>query len=251
MMRVTETVKHLIIINVIFFAATFLPSLHDVLYNNLSLYYIENPNFKLWQLVSHMFMHGNFWHIFFNMFVLALFGSALEMLWGRNRFLVFYFITGIGAGLVYTAVNYFQFHQIFDALVHNGISKEYLFQALNTNNDPQLLLQSVPENDLAGLFNVYLSTAVGASGALYGVLAAFAFKFPNTELYLMFIPIPIKAKYLIPALVGLDLFSGLTGQSIFGGFGGGGIAHFAHVGGALVGYLLMLYFNRKQFKRWD
>ena len=104
---------------------------------------------------------------------------------------------------------------------------------------------------LKEFYQIYHTPAVGASGAIYGVLVAFAFKFPDAELMLIFVPFPLKAKYFIPIIVGLDLFSGITGFSIFGGFGGGGIAHFAHVGGALIGYLLMLYFQRSQFKRWN
>jgi membrane associated rhomboid family serine protease len=108
-------------------------------------------------------------------------------------------------------------------------------------------LITIPQEKMIDFYSTFHSPALGASGALYGVLVAFAFKFPDVELMLMFIPVPVKAKYFIPFLVAMDLFSGVTGFSLFGG----GVAHFAHVGGAAVGYLLMLYFQKTTFKRWD
>lgn len=250
MMRLTETVKHLIIINVIFFIATQIPNLHDVLYSKLSLFYLENPNFGIWQFITSMFMHGNFMHLLFNMIALASFGSALEYMWGRNRFLIFYFATGLGAGLLYTAVHYFQFNQTFDKLIELGMSQTDIYNALFANSDKTGLSKSLSSVELGQFYNIFHIPAVGASGALYGVLVAFAFKFPDAELAFMFIPVPIKAKYFVPGLVALDLILGLSGQSIFGGFGTG-IAHFAHIGGALTGYLIMLYYQRNQFKRWN
>lgn len=250
-MRLTETVKHLIIINVIFFIATLVnESMANTLYSKLSLFYPENPNFGIWQFVSSMFMHGNFMHLLFNMLALATFGSALEYLWGRNRFLIFYFATGIGAGLIYTLVHYFQFQQTFNSLLEFGMSKADIFNVLQTGSYPSTLEVSISKQDLSQFYGIFNSPAVGASGALYGVLVAFAFKFPEAELGLMFIPIPIKAKYFVPGIVALDLILGLSGQSIFGGYGTG-IAHFAHVGGALTGYLIMLYYQRNQFRRWN
>lgn len=251
MMQLTNTVKHLIIINVIFFIATRIPSLHDVLYARLSLFYPENPNFGIWQLISHMFMHGNWMHLLFNMIALASFGSALEYLWGRNKFLIFYILTGLGAAFLYLAVHYFEFNSIINSITDLGFTRDSLLQQIQagTFNDSKLLA-AVPENKLQQLFSIYFGSAVGASGALYGILVAFAIKYPDAQLGLMFIPVPIRAKYFVPGLVLIDLFLGLNGQSIFGSFGTG-IAHFAHVGGALTGYLLMLYFNKSQFKRWD
>jgi len=244
MMRITDTVKHLIIINVIFFAARQIPDIGDTVYVNMALFYPENPFFRIWQLISHMFMHGSFMHILFNMYALWAFGSPLEAMWGRNKFLFFYFAAGLGAGLLYTLVNYIQFESALNTLFESGLSENgVLNEIYNKNEFNSIALQTA--ND------IFKSHAVGASGAIYGVLVAFAFKYPDVELMLMFIPVPIKAKFFIPAIVALDLFSGLTGFSIFGAFGGGGIAHFAHVGGALIGYLLMLYFQKTQFKRWN
>ena len=252
MMRLTDTVKHLIIINVIFFIAGMIkPELHEILFSKLALFFPQNPNFGIWQFVSHMFLHGSLMHLFFNMFALAMFGSALEVLWGRNKFLIFYFATGIGAGLVYTLVNYWQFNSIFSEIQGLGYSASDIYGYLKDGQYPTILTHQISQTRIESLFQVFNTRAVGASGALYGVLVAFAFKYPNAELALIFLPIPFKAKYFVPVLVALDLFMGLGGgQSIFGGYGTG-IAHFAHVGGALVGYLLMLYFRRDQFQRWD
>lgn len=250
MMRLTDTVKHLIIINVILFVATQLPQLETPLFQNLALYFPENPNFRIWQLVTSMFMHGGVMHILFNMLALASFGSALEYIWGRNKFLIFYFLTGIGAGLIYLGVNYFEFYQISQKLISFGMSNSEIINIFTNGSYNQNLLSVVSVSELTHVYNLFNVPAVGASGALYGVLVAFAFKFPDAELGIMFIPVPIKARYFVPGLVVLDLILGFSGQSIFGGYGTG-IAHFAHVGGAITGYLLMLYFNKSQFKRWD
>jgi len=249
MMRITDTVKHLIIINAIFFAAS--QFLGETMYEKMALFYPASPNFGFWQFVSHMFMHGGVMHILFNMYALWAFGSPLEAMWGRNKFLFFYFAAGLGAGLLYTLVNYYQFNNIFNQLIATGISTEDIHNILETGKYNTILENSISKAKLSEFYQIFHTPAVGASGAIYGVLVAFAFKYPNVELMLIFVPIPIKAKYFIPAIVALDLFSGLTGFSIFGAFGGGGIAHFAHVGGALIGYLLMLYFQKSQFKRWD
>ncbi len=249
MMRITDTVKHLIIINVIFFAAS--QFLGETMFEKMALFYPANSNFGFWQFVSHMFMHGGVMHILFNMYALWAFGSPLEAMWGRNKFLFFYFAAGLGAGLLYTLVNYYQFNNIYNQLLATGISTEDIQNILETGKYNTLLENSISKAKLSEFYQIFHTPAVGASGAIYGVLVAFAFKYPNVELMLIFVPIPIKAKYFIPAIVALDLFSGLTGFSIFGAFGGGGIAHFAHVGGALIGYLLMLYFQKNQFKRWN
>jgi len=249
MMRITDTVKHLIIINVLFFIAS--QFIGQPLYDILALYFPENSKFGFWQFASSMFMHGGMMHILFNMYALWAFGSPLETMWGRNKFLIFYFAAGLGAGLVYTLVNYYQFNSISSTLTDAGLSNIDIQNMLASGDGGKALSLGVPMEKLTEFYSVFHGSAVGASGAIYGVLVAFAFKFPDVELMLMFIPVPVKAKYFIPALVALDLFSGVTGFSIFGSFGGGNIAHFAHVGGALIGYLLMLYYQRNQFQRWS
>ena len=243
--KITETVKHLIILNVIFFAASSLLGVN--LGNWLALYFPKNEHFGIWQFISHMFMHGSFMHILFNMYALWAFGSPLEQMWGRNKFIFFYFSAGIGAGLIYTAVNYFQFNNIFDDLINAGISNTEIQTLLETGRYNTDILNQISEKRLTDLYQTYNTPAVGASGAIYGVLVAFGMSFPNAKLALIFFPVPVAAKYFIPVLIALDLFSGVTGFSLFGG----GIAHFAHVGGALIGFIMMQYWKRTQFNRWN
>lgn len=254
MMRLTETVKHLIIINVIFFIAGQInENLSFSLYQKLPLFFPENPNFKFWQILTHMFMHDKrfFFHILSNMYALWIFGSALETYWGGKKFLIFYIISGLGAAFLYTLINYFQFHYIYNQFIEIGFKSSDIQDLLTSGKYYSTLESLIPKSSIQKFYDIYYGSALGASGAIYGVLVAFAFKFPEVELNIMFIPIPIKAKYLVPAVVGLDLILGITiGSSIFGSFGTG-IAHFAHVGGALTGYLLMLYFNKSQFRRWN
>ena len=243
--RLTETVKHLIILNALFFAASSLLGID--LNNFLALYFPENENFGIWQFVTHMFMHGGFMHILFNMYALWAFGSPLEQMWGRNKFIFFYFSAGLGAGLIYTAVNYFQFNSIHNDLINIGLRTSDIQSLLTSGKYNSDILSQISEQKLMEIYQIYNTPAVGASGAIYGVLVAFGMTFPNAKLALIFLPVPISAKYFIPVLIALDLFSGVTGFSIFGG----GIAHFAHVGGAIIGFLIMWYWKKNQFKRWD
>jgi len=237
--RLTEAVKHLIIINAIFFIVPqLIPNLG--LQNMFALYFPESSNFGFWQFLTHMFMHGGFMHILFNMYALWAFGTPLEQIWGKNKFLFFYFSAGLGAGAIYTLVNYFQFNSGVETLIASGVSKSEIFSLMDpTKQYVNETLQSVNE--------IYNTPAVGASGAIYGVLVAFGMMFPNAKLALIFLPVPVAAKYFIPALIALDLFSGVTGFSLFGG----GIAHFAHVGGALIGFIIAWYWKQNQFKRWN
>jgi membrane associated rhomboid family serine protease len=243
--RITDAVKHLIILNVILFATSAMIGLN--LSNWLALYFPRNEHFGLWQFVSHMFMHGGFMHILFNMYALWAFGSPLEQMWGRNKFIFFYFSAGIGAGLIYTGVNYFQFNSIFNELISAGINNNEILNMLETGRYNTDILNLISEKRLTELYQIYNTPAVGASGAIYGVLVAFGMTYPNAKLALIFLPVPIAAKYFIPVLIALDLFSGVTGFSLFGG----GIAHFAHVGGAIIGFIMMKYWEKNQFKRWN
>ena len=248
MRNVTETVKQLIIINILFFIGTQLVS--GPAYQYLALFFPENSDFMPWQPITYMFMHGGFMHILFNMFALYSFGSALEQFWGGKKFLFFYISCGLGSALVHTGVNYFHFQEGIDALISNGFSKSEILQLLNEGKIDTRWQELLTVTQFQNFTSAYLGTAVGASGAIYGIIVAFAFMFPNAELGLMFIPIPIKAKYFVPGLVLVDLYLGISGKSIFGG---GGIAHFAHVGGALSGYLIMWYWKKNQFNsnRWN
>jgi membrane associated rhomboid family serine protease len=247
MRQISETVKHLIIINIIFFAGT--AFLGEKIQQLLSLYYFENPNFRFWQPLSHMFMHGGLMHIAFNMFALYSFGSTLESFWGPKKFLFFYISCGIGAALIHSGVNYYYFHDSLNVLLENGYPKTEIYQVLNEGKYTLSWLDFISQSKLDSFASSYAVPALGASGAIYGLLTAFAFMFPEAELMMMFIPVPIKAKYFVPFIIVMDLFSGVTGYSIFGG----GIAHFAHVGGALFGFIMMWYWKKNSFNknRWN
>ena len=256
MMRITDTVKHLIIINVLLWIATMILADRGIgLIQYLGLYFPENNSFGIWQPITSMFMHSAVdpTHIIFNMIGLWMFGSALEERWGKVKFLSFYMITGVGAGLVHTLVNYYGVYSNVNVLVEAGFNQTEIFNVLNEGSfyySPSWENFLTPDQ-LVELLQSYNTPAVGASGALYGVLVAFGMLYPNMELMLMFIPIPIKAKYFIPGLLLIDFIGGISGGLSF--FGGGNVAHFAHLGGALFGFLLMWYFNKTQFNknRWN
>jgi len=211
----------------------------------LGLYLPGHPEFGVWQYVTSMFMHGSLGHLLMNMFGLYMFGSVLERMWGAKRFVIFYLATGLGAGLIYSGVTHFEVESQLDAMVEQGITREVLEEGVNHPDSTRGVMtmamagsRSMDEafvEDLWELYLTYNAPVVGASGALYGILTAFGLLFPNVKLALMFLPVPVPAKYFIPAILLMDLFSGLTGFSLFGG----GIAHFAHLGGALIGFLLM------------
>ncbi|MGO4818193.1 rhomboid family intramembrane serine protease [Flavobacterium sp. W22_SRS_FP1] len=248
MRNVTETVKQLIIINILFFIGT--QVVGDGAYKMLAMYFPENAGFQYWQTITHMFMHGGYMHIFFNMFALYSFGSALESIWGSKKFLFFYISCGLGAALLHTGINYYYFSEGINILAENGFAKAEVLQLLNEGKINTQWREIMTVSQFGDFTSAFLGTVVGASGAIYGVIVAFAFMFPNAELALLFIPVPIKAKYFVPGLVLVDLYLGISGQSIFGG---GGIAHFAHVGGALFGFLIMWYWKKNQFNdnRWN
>ncbi|MDO6819660.1 rhomboid family intramembrane serine protease [Zobellia sp. 1_MG-2023] len=245
--RLTEAIKHLLIINILFFVATSLYG--DQMYQWFSLWFPKNENFAIYQIVTHMFMHGGFMHIAFNMYALWAFGTPLEQMWGRNKFLFFYFSAGLGSALIHTGVNYYYFNEGMQALVNSGMTESSVMEIISSGQYSPDWYNIASKSTIDNFLSAYNTPAVGASGAIYGVLVAFGMMFPNSELFLMFIPVPVKAKYFIPILIGLDLFSGVTGYSLFGQ----GIAHFAHIGGALFGFLMMWYWKKNQFNnnRWN
>ena len=210
-------VKNLLIINVLFFLATIAAqSVFRIdLADYLGLHYIDASDFQPFQLVTYMFMHGSFAHLFFNMFALWMFGNTLENIWGSNRFLLFYFVCGIGAGLVQELVQYIQYATTLQA-----------YTSVNMGG------HIVPMGEYLNLL-----TTVGASGAVYGILLAFGMMFPNSTLYIYF-AIPIKAKWFVLLYGVIELFSGLGGAA-------DGVAHFAHLGGMLFGLILILYWKKK------
>ncbi len=240
MNRIPDTIKHLIIINIIMFVAT--QAMPQAFYNLFAMHFPLNPHFKIWQIITHMFMHGSIGHIAFNMYGLWAFGTPLERMWGKKKFLIFFFASGLGAITLYTGVQLFEFYNYLHQLEAAGLTKEMVLQALNTNRAIPGYEQYIPV--LSKMMEIYNSILVGASGAIYGILVAFAFYFPNAELMLIFIPYPIKAKYFVPLLVAADFMFGITNAM------NTPVAHMAHVGGAITGFILMKMWGKHQINRW-
>ena len=252
-MRMTDTVKQLLIINVIFYIGS--NFVGDVAYQLFSMYPPQNPNFRYWQPLTSMFMHApmpNLMHIVFNMFALVSFGSALEHFWGAKKFIFFYISCGLGAALLHIGVNYLEYHQALEVLQSFGIPQDVITTILKEGKYSDKVLELVPLSTIEKLYFSFNTPSLGASGAIYGLLTAFAFMFPNAELALLFIPVPIKAKYFVPGIIAIDLILGFKGSSLFGS-GGTGIAHFAHIGGALFGFLMIWYWKKNSFNdnRWN
>ena len=263
-------VKNLIIINVIFYLATiaFRTALGVDLTDYLGLYFFKNDNFHFFQYISYMFMHGNFEHLFFNMFALWMFGNVLENYWGPKRFLIFYFVTGIGAAIVHTViigVDYFGIQSAINTYAQNPTPAGFvdLVQSKLANTLTSDKVASVNaflnewqanamSNRNYGFQSVELvqqllrsSTGiatVGASGAVYGILLAFGMMFPNQYIYLYFF-VPIKAKWFVIGYGLIELASGILST-------GDGIAHFAHLGGMIFGYFLIKYWKKQDINRW-
>lgn len=251
-------VMNILIINVLFYVATYVLGSKNIdLYDVFGLKYITAPDFRPWQLVTYMFMHGGFNHIFFNMFAVWMFGSVLERYLGAKRFICFYFVTGIGAALIQYLVITLQIHptialmnnfietpslETLKYLVdHNGIERLapnfhgfYQYAALHPGEMTSMA------SDMITLKGNFLNTftVVGASGAVFGLLLAFGMFFPNSEIYLYFL-FPIKAKWLVVLYGALELFLGFSSV-------GDGIAHFAHLGGMIFGFLMILYWKRNE-----
>ena len=210
--------KNLLIINVLCFYGMLVAKRYGIdVENLLGLHFFLASDFNLSQLISYMFMHATFQHIFFNMFAVWMFGRVLEQVWGPKRFLTYYLICGIGAGLIQELVQYL----------------EYAFTLSNYD--------SVNLGIAGGIIPMeeYLNmmTTVGASGAVYGILLAFGMLFPNSQMFIFPLPFPIKAKYFVIGYAVLELFLGLGG--------GDGVAHFAHLGGMLFGLILIIYWRKK------
>ena len=186
----------------------------EFMYENFSLFYPTSAFFKPWQIITHMFMHGGFWHIFFNMYTLFIFGCVLERMWGPKKFLLFYFVTGIGAALMHTGVQAIEMQVYMSQAAEGSASAIQAIHALK------------------------MTPTVGASGAIYGVLIGYAMLFPDSVLTLIFPPVALKAKWFVVIFAVIELFTGIFGM-------GGSVAHFAHLGGMLFGWLLIMYWKKK------
>jgi len=228
-------IKNLLIINGLFFVATF--SLYNAQIVNLwsifGLHFPASDEFSPYQIVTHMFMHGTFGHLFFNMFALWMFGNALENMWGGKKFLIFYLVTGFGASAIFMGIEaftYFQnISQIPPELIKNGIQE-------GAKYPPEYI------GFIQSAFNVLNTQVLGASGAVFGILLAFGMTFPNQTVYLYF-AIPIKVKYFVAGYGALELYSGIVNSN-------DGIAHTAHLGGMIVGYFLIRYWKKDQFRQY-
>ncbi len=215
-------IKNLLIINGLVFLATItFPGIVE----KLALYYPTAPEFRPYQIVTHLFTHASFGHVFFNMFALWMFGAVLENVWGPKRFLIYYFVTGLGAALLYTGVHALQLHQITGSFAPDIIKDGYFIGNFSERN--------------IGTLRAIFSPTIGASGAVYGVLLAFGMLFPNTLIYIYFL-LPLKAKYLVIILTAIELYMGFINKP------NDNVAHFAHLGGMLVGFVLIKYWQKSK-----
>jgi membrane associated rhomboid family serine protease len=212
-------IKNLIIINVLVYVAQLMFDGRFDLTAKLGMWPVQSEHFRPYQVFTHMFTHSpqTIFHIFFNMFTLWIFGRTLENFWGPKRFLFFYLACGVGSAIAHMLVTYFQYQEIEAAIQY---------------------YRSVGATDLANQYASIPYFVVGASGAVMGVMVGFAYLFPNTELYMMFLPIPIKAKWAILGFIAIDLFGGVNPTP------GDNVAHFAHLGGALTGFIIVLIWNK-------
>jgi len=217
--------KNILIITVIAFLATNLLKDKVDLVRILGLHYVQASDFKPYQFVTYIFMHGNFMHIFFNMFAVYMFGAVLENVWGPKKFLIFYIFTGLGAAITQLVVYYFQITPILEN------ANQLMSQASTLAEEMQLI---EAKKDFLNRFVV-----VGASGSLFGLLIAFGMLFPNAELMMLFLPIPIKAKYFVAIYGAIELFSGIRNSQA------DNVAHFAHLGGMLFGFILVMIWRKK------
>lgn len=216
MSAIPPVTRNLLAINVlVWLACLVFEALHINLTGILGLHYFQARGFYLYQLVTYMFTHRELTHLFFNMFALFMFGGLIERTWGAKRYLAYYMVTGIGAGVVQMLVSYLHIHSVLNglALAPDGLDALYLYGAY--------------------------PVTIGASGAVFGLLLAFGILFPNLPLYLFFIPIPIKAKYMVIGYGVIEFFFGISNRA------GDNVAHFAHLGGMLFGIGMILYWNNR------
>lgn len=229
-------VKNLVILNTLMLLITWVlaNSFGIDLTHYLALYFPASEYFQPYQFITHMFMHGGLTHLFFNMFALWMFGRVLENVWGGKRFFIFYFVVGLGAAGFYTLVHWIEF-----ASLKSKLSPEQ-FQMIMEKGAAILQNHQNYVDPVMSKMNILLNTpVVGASGAVFGILLGFGMLFPNTQLMLLFPPIPIKAKYFVLGYGALELYLALAQP-------GSGIAHVAHLGGMLFGYIMIKYWNKKR-----
>ncbi|MFT7611529.1 MAG: membrane associated rhomboid family serine protease [Parvicellaceae bacterium] len=221
-------VKNILLLNVIMFVIqNVMPELND----NLALHYVNSDQFAPYQILAHFFMHGGIGHLFFNMFAVVIFGSQLERVWGAKKFLLFYGLTALGASLLYMGVQMFEMYQL------TGTSFPDISNVTTNSYHSSLNWEIVDQSTFEG---IQFGTVVGASGAVFGLLAGYAYLFPNNKLMLLFPPIPIKAKFFVLGYAALELYMGFANNP------GDNVAHFAHIGGGLIGLLIVWLWGRSK-----
>lgn len=240
---IPNVTKNLLIINGLFFLASYVFGERGIaLAHTLGAFYPESVNFKPWQIITHMFMHApfpNISHILFNMFALWMFGSTVEHTLGSKRFLILYFVAGLGSFALFNFTNYLQIEELKTAVVAMGVEPDSFLQTLKLSGSPNYSFE-LPNSseEVKTLARYYITPMVGASGAIYGILVAFGMLYPNARLALIFLPIPVKAKYFIPALIALEFFMAIQD------YAWNPVAHFAHIGGAIIGFILIRRWKR-------
>ena len=235
MNNIPTITKNLLIINILVFFSMFVAEKYHIDLNQyLGLHFVLSDHFNISQFITYMFMHGGFSHLFFNMFAVWMFGRILEQVWGPQRFLTYYLVCGIGAGLIQELVTGISY-----ATLQTGISPEVMDTI--QREGASILQRGMNYSDpILGHLNATLNGfTVGASGAVYGILLAFGMIFPNQEMYIFPLPIPIKAKYFVIGYALIELYSGLANNPA------DNVAHFAHLGGMIFGFLLIIYWRKK------
>lgn len=240
--NIPPVTKNLLLLNIMFFVVSIVLAQNGTdISRMLGAHYFNSFLFQPFQIVTHMFMHSitDFFHILFNMLLLVMFGGHLERIWGSKRYFIFYIACGLGAIVLYNSIGMYQIYELKNALVADGYDLRILNNQLIAENFDSIQIHSIASQELLQKYiNLSFSTLVGASGAVFGLLAGFALLFPNTELMLLFPPIPIKAKYLIGGYLAFEIYSSIYRS-------GDQIAHLAHVGGAVVGIIIILIWRRR------
>ena len=226
--------KNLLIINALCFFGTIVAQRYGMNLNNLcGLHFFLSPDFNVAQLVSYMFLHANWEHIFFNMFAVWMFGRTLEHIWGPKRFLIYYMVCGIGAGIVQELVSAVEYYTLASSM-----PVEVVETVLREGNSVWQSGMNYVDSRMEELNIAVNHSTVGASGAVYGILLAFGMLFPNSQMYVFPIPFPVKAKFFVIGYALIELVLGMSRTA-------DGIAHFAHLGGMIFGLLLLVYWKKK------
>ena len=215
--------RNILIVNAIFFIATLINE--NFMVSTFGLFYPASQYFRWWQPLTHMFMHGGFWHLFFNMYTLFIFGMAVERTIGERKFLIFYFVCGLGAAALHMGVQWLQASALLNQMADAGTDA-----ALASGSSKALAAAKA-------YAQLKLTPTVGASGAIYGVLLGYAFLYPENRMTLLFPPVTLSAKWMVLIFLGIELLTGVTGTL-------DGVAHFAHLGGALFAWLLMWWWKK-------